>query len=558
MNRNSRYNFFDKPFDEKVLFFISLAIIFLYFLPYIILGRDASILIHDNLDSSLTWVKILLDSDEIFSSPDAHINQVFNGLPRSSLWGTYDIGLIWFKIAGMYWGYVINKFLMTIVGFFGMYYVLKRHFLPADAYKIIPFGVALIFALLPFWSFTMTICGLPLLLFAFLNIRNNQYLSVSWIIIIVFPLYSSLILSGVFFLLIMTMILIYDTVVERKINYKFLMALVVISIIYVLSHFPLFFSFVYSSEYISQRVEFQFPTISFVSASLDAFKMFKSGQYHAPSLHTFILLPIFLGLYLILRSNKINKRFILILLFIFLTSILYGFLDWNIIGAFKKQMMSFIPLKLERFHFLHPMFWYILLGISLFLISKQFKFGKHIVVLILILQFFYVLSNHEVITNRYKPSFKKFYAVDLFNDIKSFIGLPQDTYRVISVGIHPAIAQYNGFYTLDGYFPDYPLIYKHKFRKIISSELNKSPNIQESFDHWGARCYAFSSELGKDFLNPKPKQIENLEFDFNAFKQMGGKFIISSAQIVNNSNLKLLKEFKHTNSFWTIYLYQVL
>lgn len=44
---------------------------------------------------------------------------------------------------------------------------------------------------------------------------------------------------------------------------------------------------------------------------------------------------------------------------------------------------------------------------------------------------------------------------------------------MISVGIYPAAAAYNGFHCLDGYSNNYPLEYKHAFRQIMEGELDK-------------------------------------------------------------------------------------
>lgn len=71
------------------------------------------------------------------------------------------------------------------------------------------------------------------------------------------------------------------------------------------------------------------------------------------------------------------------------------------------------------------------------------------------------------------PTFREFYASEQFKEIKEYIGRPQDSYRVASIGLHPSIAQYNGFYTLDTYNNLYPLSYKYEFRKIIEKELEK-------------------------------------------------------------------------------------
>ncbi len=55
---------------------------------------------------------------------------------------------------------------------------------------------------------------------------------------------------------------------------------------------------------------------------------------------------------------------------------------------------------------------------------------------------------------------KQFFAESLFAQIKQDIGLPVDDYRVVNFCIHPSVAQYNGFYTIDGYMNSYPLEFK--------------------------------------------------------------------------------------------------
>jgi hypothetical protein len=208
------------------------------------------------------------------------------------------------------------------------------------------------------------------------------------------------------------------------------------------------------------------------------------------------------------------------------------------------------------------MFWYVLFAISLSVILTNLKFGKYLVVLLIVLQFGFVIKHHEYFVNKNKPSFKTFYEKNIFEDIKKFIGKDPSMYRVMSLGIHPAVSQYNGFYTLDGYVANYPLEYKHEFRKIISGELNKDFILKNYFDNWGSRCYAFSAELGKNFMFDKraQKKVEQLNFDLDAFKKMGGEYIISAVEINPNNNPEyiLQKTFESKDSFWKIYLYQIL
>ena len=164
-------------------------------------------------------------------------------------------------------------------------------------------------------------------------------------------------------------------------------------------------------------------------------------------------------------------------------------------------------------------------------------------------------------------SFKQFYSVELFNQIKNEIEKPLDSFKVASIGMEPMVAQYNGFHTLDGYYTDYSKSYKQDFRKIIAKELDKSSHWRKYFDSWGARCYLFVSELdyiGKDYRLhyhsiQKDSKINNLELDIEAFKKLGGQYIFSNIEISNykNNGLVFLKSLKKKIHL-TIFIYILL
>jgi hypothetical protein len=169
---------------------------------------------------------------------------------------------------------------------------------------------------------------------------------------------------------------------------------------------------------------------------------------------------------------------------------------------------------------------------------------------------------NEEVHYRSKPSVNEFYDVELFTQIKDYIGMPVEDYRVASIGLHPVIAQYNGFYTLDSYNNFYPLTYKYQFRKIINNELEKNKTIRQYFDEWGGRCYLFTDELGKHYMFKKrtKRKLNEVQFNMEPFKELGGKFIFSSVPIVNaeENQLQLQDIFTNDHSVWKIYLYQVL
>ncbi len=424
---------------------------------------------------------------------------------------------------------------------------------------IYAFGVACIYSFLPFWSFTASVAGLPLLVYAFLNIRNNKKNILNWIIFILFPFYSSLLLTGFFILIIFSSVFIYDFLKSRKEKWIELLGIFVISFFYIISHLPLFYSFLFNKSYVSHREEFLLNIYNFNGSLWQSIQLFFNGQGHSLGMQILIaFLALGWSVYL-LKKKKSKSSFLAILGFIIITSAFYGFYYWSSFVPLREMLMDVIPIQLNRFYMLHPMLWYILF--ALLLTSISIKFNKKIALSLMLIQFLYVLSSHEMLANKNGPSFKDFYASHKFEKVKDFIDKPVDSYRVISIGIHPAVLQYNGFYTLDGYSPDYPLSHKHRFRQIIEKELDKDPFLKDYFDTWGSRCYAFSAELGKfGYLNlNKSYQINNLQFNLNIFKQMGGDYIISLAKINNTmDNLQFLKKIEGEGTYPELYIYKVL
>src|SRR5690606_34074610 len=207
-----------------------------------------------------------------------------------------------------------------------------------------------------------------------------------------------------------------------------------------------------------------------------------------------------------------------------------------------------------RFHFLRPLVIYAGFALGLAVLWRYGPKGRAFVSAVLACQVLLSFAfNEEVLFERLgEPTFREFYAERQFAAIRDRIGLHQDAYRVASIGLHPAIAQYNGFYTLDTYNNFYPLSYKHQFRQIIAKELDKNSKLKQYFDTWGGRCYIFVAELGKryDFRKDSVKKIQQLELNTTVFKQMGGKYFFSSLPIVNaeENQLKLFEVFDDPES----------
>ena len=539
----------------------------IYLAPMFVLGENSHIRVHDNLDSNIAWYKVLKENKMLFGPINETIPQIINGLPRNSI-GTEFSGIEWLHyLLPSMTAYSISQAITRFFAFIGMYLLLKKHFMKEGEHGFIRVFVALAFALTPFWpSGMLATLGQPLALYAFLNIRNRDSRWTDWLILILLPFYSSFVLGFFFFLAAMGLLWLYDWIKKKDPNWRFFSSIALMTFIYLLIEYRLVYSLVFPEEPTS-RDEYFSSALGFGRSVRLIFKNYIIGHTHVLTLHQYIILPVsFIALWLIYRKKlwKSEKRFVQLFILNFVLSAWYAFWFYEGWASLKEHISLLNNFNFARFHFLRPLVLYLLFALSLRILWKYGRgwrlLSKGAIIAQLVVLFIY---NPEVYYGALDtPSFKEFYATEQFTDIKEFIGKPQDSYRVVSIGLHPAIAQYNGFYTLDTYNNYYPLAYKHQFRKIIEKELDKNAQLKKYFDKWGGRCYLFVAELGKkyDYEKDSTKTIKNLELNTDVLKEMDGQYIISAVPIENagENNLELMDVFDHKESAWKIYLYHVM
>ncbi|MEN1967471.1 DUF6044 family protein [Lentibacillus sp. N15] len=557
---------FTRIINHKYILIACLVIV-AYLFPYYSLGEDAHIRVHDNMDSNIVWYKLLAESGHIFTLKDVALPNVINGLPRSTLPSGLD-AMVWlYVLFKPMTAYAIGQTLMRFVAFFGMYLLLKRNFLPGPKATFISVGASLGFALLPFWpSGMLSIAGLPLALHIFLTIRNNGKATpiYYWITLLLIPFFSSFILTFVFFLGLMELVWIVDWVRNKHSNWTFFTAIAAMTAIYLAKNYLLIFSMFFESGFTSHRDELNLGHKDLPGT----FELFQhnliNGHTHDLAIHYLIIFPV-IGLALIVAAYRRLQPKWLLFLFLFnvFLSLWYAFWYWEGWRVVKDHVMIANTFNFSRIHFLDPPVWYICFAIALTILWKHFKSFKPVVVVLLILQCWMVFQLNE--ETKYSatsnPTFKQFYATDLFADIKDYIGKDPSDYRVVNIGLYPAITQYNGFYTLDTYNNSYPVSYKHKFRKVFASELDKNKTLKNYYDTWGGRAYLYVDEIGKHYMFTKNsnKIIKDLDINTKALKDLGGDYILSAVPIENyqENNLNYKQSFEKKGYPWKIYLYQV-
>ncbi|UOQ83721.1 DUF6044 family protein [Gracilibacillus salinarum] len=560
-------NLFNNFIKYKYLCLACLIIIG-YLLPYYILGEDTHIRVHDNMDSNIVWYKMLAESGQIFTWTDTLLPNAINGLPRSTLASPFDT-VVWLYVAfEPMTAYTISQTIMRFTAFFGMYLLLSRFVFKKDSSQWILAGASLAFALLPFWpSGALSIAGIPLALYLFLTIRKYGkntpvYL---WVVLMLIPFLSNFVLSFVFFLALMGLLWLFDWIRTKQMNGAFFSAIAAMTGLYVVKNYLLITSMFFDAGFTSHREELDLGHNTFERSYQLAWENFLYGHTHDEAHQAYIIIPVILiALLVAMYKSTIQPRLLMTLFTANLAiSFWYAFWYWEGWRVVKDHFMVANTFNFSRIHFLDPIIWYVCFALALTILWKYLRFGKLLVVVLVALQCFHLfgLSEELKYSKLHTPTFSEFYSEDLFDEIKSYINKDPSDYRVVSIGMHPTIAQYNGFYTLDTYNNTFPLAYKHEFREVIAGELAKSSTLENYFDSWGGRLYMYSAELGKDYMFTKNEDtsIEELDINTNALKQLGGDYILSAVPIENHQELGLTYEetFENEDSPWEIRLYSL-
>lgn len=525
---------------------ITIIILSIYFLPFILLGDSAYFTIHDNLDGEYVYKHLLVMTGQIFNfSTEAIIPNVMNGIPRSAYPSGLNVTTVLFYFFESHIAYIVNHIIVHLVAFWGMFLLLKKHINCDDLSVSLNLIISLCFSLIPFYTqFGLSVAGQPLLLYAYLNIMNNNQRLWDFLIIIMFPFYSNLILVALFIITFLILLLVVDTLNKQTLNIKFLLAIILLGLVYLLVEFQMIYSLFIHESYTSHRAAWdRWKDFDIPSNLHKSIQIFISTQYHTGSFPTFVIIISALLASVILVKRKIlNEHFVSLVPSIAVICLIYGFHDW-IVYYLKDAIPVLRYFNASRFYFLLPMLWMLLFAVSLKEIRKV-KMLVPLIPLLLISQLVVLFYSNIEYMNNVKllmgkkidyPTYSEFFATKLFSDIDRYINRPKSSYRIASIGIHPSIAQFNGYYTLDGYQVSYVLSYKEKFRGIIERELDKNDALRLYFDEWGNRCYIFVSELGKSYTFSKNELIEIKELDLNTpiLKELGCMYILSSVRILN-------------------------
>ena len=542
---------------------------FIYILPYVLLGNNCYIRLHDNLEGEWIWLKMIADHHAAFGIYSwVKIDQVMLGVPRNVFPTGQSFNMLLVMWLGCYKAYLVANVLIRIIGFGGMVLLLQDYFVEQPHKKYIVWLCALIFCVLPVYvPFGLSVMGQPLLYWAFLNLQSRSKIILSYCIIFIFPYCSSVVWFLVPFEA-MLAVAVWYFYRREQISVHFIAGGVLLVLVFLIVNLPMLSISVLNPDFISHRLAYNlymFAKPDFLQSLTETVVTFFFLHYHVANFGPIVIM---LAIALTLRRDAfLSKVFLISIVAICFFQGFYSFAEYALFDRFIF-LKSF---RFNRFSILLPQLWIISFALALDRMRVSVLFRGLIFPFLIAQLFIAIIGNDELLHNyrtllgRQKfPNFQNYMATRQFDAVKKYIGKPVDSYYVASLGMSPSVAQYNGLYTLDGLLSIYDLRYKQRFRRIFAGEIKKSKDIEQYFDGWGNRCYIFSAELGikhQSFncYKQEHRVVENLAFDRNAFEDLGGMYLISAVEVKNASydGLKLERVFHDPDSWWDIYLYSI-
>ena len=515
--------------------FLSFLILILWFIPFLDIDYQM-VRKHDFLDSAFVMNHVYgkyiagdINAFSVFLNGNYSVLNFSRAFQPLSLLYLFD---------NSYAVYFFLDFIVRIIGFLGMYLLVLK--ISTD--KLISFYLAVFFSLSISYSvFLLSGAGIPFLFWSILvvdTIKKNIFKYLLFLLVFFIGLNSSLILSGVFVLILSPFIinLVFGLSI---INRQILLILMIYLLGLILNSFGLIYDFLFSSS-ISHRTEWVRCSQDSLFVSLkDSLQRFlKHPFYHAHVYNGYISIVIVLifTLYCFLKKNSksIYMLFLLILFILFIWVI-----KGTPVNCFIYEYLNFLEMfHWDRFYFLlsflfslftaliylkSPTFLKVVIIITLLIESIFFLYhGPHIKKIYNeIINYYHLPLKPETLKNIY--NINNYYMENDFIEIKKIV----KNHTVISYqpfALDPMISPFNNITSADGYIQSYPLFYKHQFYEIIKDSI-EGTGRNRYFKNWGSRVYLFNPRADIDLINFCEASALNVRYILSR-KKLNNKHLI--------------------------------
>lgn len=553
-------------------------------LTFLIYGEESYLTVQDNLDLFVAHFQVMNHWDGWFAR-DA-VMPMLGGISRDCLSSEWNLYNMLFILLPPFAAYMAGYFLKILIGMGSFVLLAKDIYGERFAkYREIAWVMGLCYGILPlFPAYGIAFASIPLAVLILRKIYRRE--GKRWYAaLFAYPLLSYFSYFGFFLLAYLVCAAIFLSVRDKKVNGRMIIALFVLAAGYVCFEYRLFSQMLFS-DVETIRVSMVDTDLDFAGVLGQIKEAFLTPVFHASSDHAVFVLPLCLAVLIwrivgLLRQKKgkqiWKEGLVWVLLFIVFNCVVNGLYFW---GGFRRLFETLVPplkgFQFNRTTFFNPFLWYAACFLALaFLYDRGTLFWKRaanllacIAVAVIVLtpavyNEFYWTCYHQAYravkhTEVNLLNYREYYSVDLMEQIKTDIGY--DGEYSAGYGLNPAVLEYSGIATLDGYLGFYPQSYKEAFTKLIQPSYDRVEEWRIYYGEWGARAYLYAGS-GESIYNPyrnQPLSDMHLYIDGDQFRKMGGKYIFSRYELENMEELgfRLRNIYTDENSPYTIYLYE--
>lgn len=551
---------------------------------FLVFREESYLTVQDNLDLFVAHFQIMNNWDGWFSHGKAM--PMLGGIDRNCLGSEFSLYNLFFILLPPFWAYMVNYFLKIFLGM-GSFVLLARDIFRGnfEKYRGIAWVTGLCYGMLPlFPAYGLAFASIPLAIYILRRIYYGE--GKKWYLaLFCYPFVSYFSYFGFFLLAYLACAVIILSVMKKKLQGRMVLSLFVLAAGYVCFEYRLFAQMLLSDEVTIRS--------TMVESSLDLSgvlamvkESFLTPVFHAASDHVYFVLPVclaFLAWRLIELLRKKQGKLILkdgffgVMCLILFNCMVYGLYFSE---GFRKLFETLLPplkgFQFNRTIFFNPFLWYAALFFVLKYLCDQKStiwrriaaFGACIAAAVVLLapavynefyntlyhQAYRIVKNTEVNLLNYREYFSQELMEQITEDI-DYEGEYSAAY-----GLNPAVLQYSGIATLDGYLGFYAQSYKEEFTKLIQPAYDRVEEWQTYYGEWGARAYLYAGS-GESIYNPYRNQELsdlNLYIDGDQFRKMGGRYLFSRYELANANELgfSLRGVYEEESSPYTIWLYE--
>lgn len=551
--------------QQAALRWLPWCALLVYVLPLLILGQDAVVRVHDNLDSDVVYRILVARSGGLLASdPAVIVPGMMGGLPRGCLPTGYNIGTLLYALLPPFQAWLTQELAVRAIAVAGMLLLLRQRLGTDPASTRAATFAAAAFGCAPLLSvYGLTVAGQPLLLHAWLELRDNRPRPWHFVLFALMPFWSSFVLLGPFLLLVLGAWWALD-MVRRGGRAVWLCAIVLTSygLAVILAEAPLFR--LMAAGFASHRSTWDLAALAQDGrgAARLALDLLWAGHTHVGSAQQAVIALILPCGVLFGTWLPAQRRTALVIgAALLATAVGHGLWQWQVVAGLRTQIAPLRVFQADRFYFFGALCWAGMAALALTAVDRgRHKWASQLGILLgcAAVLWPFALAPHWLgmvgrvyhgLGIRPAPplTWRRFFAENAFTAVKSSVG----DQPVASLGLHPSIAWYNGMRTVDGYSNNYPLAYKHAWRKVIAGELARSDEQRRYFDAWGSRAYLLTAEPGPDY--------ERLELDSQALCNVGARYVLAAGSVGNAAALgwTLAATVDDPDSAWKIRVFRL-